>query len=97
MKPVSARFPVSSIRRSGPTRSSISAHSAAVRWSFHRIGGPDHAVLGVEHDEPVHLAGETDARDLAARATPRRAPLDAARHQSSGSCSDQPGRGVESG
>ena len=39
VKPVSARLPVSSISRSRPTRSSISAHSAPVRWSFQRIAG----------------------------------------------------------
>ena len=39
VKPVSARLPVSAIRRSRPTRSSISAHSAAVRPSFQRIAG----------------------------------------------------------
>ena len=39
VKPVSARLPVSRISRSSPTRSSISAHSAAVRWSFQRIAG----------------------------------------------------------
>ena len=39
MKPVSARLPVSAISRSSPTRSSISAHSAPVRWSFQRIAG----------------------------------------------------------
>ena len=39
VKPVSARLPVSWIRRSSPTRSSISAHSAAVRWSFQSSAG----------------------------------------------------------
>src|SRR5215203_2792710 len=39
VKPVSARLPVSAISRSRPIRSSISAHSAAVRWSFQRIAG----------------------------------------------------------
>ena len=39
VKPVSARFPVSSISRSSPIRRSISAHSAPVRWSFQRIAG----------------------------------------------------------
>ena len=39
MKPVSARLPVSETSRSNPTAASISAHSAAVRWSFQRIAG----------------------------------------------------------
>ena len=39
MKPVSARLPVRAISRSSPMRSSISAHSAPVRWSFQRIAG----------------------------------------------------------
>ena len=56
VKPVSARLPVSSISRSRPTRSSISAHSAAVRWSFQRIAGRSARVVRVERDEAVHLA-----------------------------------------
>ena len=39
MKPVSARLPVRAISSASPIRSSISAHSAAVRWSFQRIAG----------------------------------------------------------
>ena len=39
VKPGSARLPVSDSSRSSPIVSSISAHSAAVRWSFHRIAG----------------------------------------------------------
>ena len=47
-----------------PSRSSISAHSAAVRWSFQRIAGRRTRSSLVEDDEPVHLAGEADRRDL---------------------------------
>ena len=54
---------------------------------------PQHAVVVVEHDEPVHLAGEADR----ARSGSRASAACAARHQSSGSCSAQPGCGVESG
>ena len=57
---MSARLPVSSISRSSPTRASISAHSAPVRWSFQRIAGPQHLAVLAEHDEPVHLAREAD-------------------------------------
>ena len=91
MKPASARLPVSSISRSSPTRASISAHSAPVRPSFQRIAGPQHLAVRAEHDEPVHLPREADR----AVGQPRRT-ASAARHQSSGSCSAQPGCGVES-
>ena len=60
MKPASARLPVSSIRRSRPTRASISAHSSPVRPSFQRIAGRSTRSLVVEHDEAVHLAREAD-------------------------------------
>ena len=56
--------------------------------------GPQHAVGRVERDEPVHLAGEADR---GRRGQPRASARSVARHQSSGSCSDQPGCGVESG
>ena len=62
---------------------------------------PHDAAGRVERDEAVHLAGEPDPRDLARRrrSAPGARPSTAcvARHQSSGSCSDQPARGVESG
>ena len=67
MNPVSARLPVSAISRSRPIRSSISAHSAPVRWSFQRIAGRIDVAAGIERDEAVHLAGEPDPRDLARR------------------------------
>ena len=94
MNPVSARLPVSSTSRSNPTRSSISAHSSPVRWSFHRIAG---------------RTGRSDASSVTSPciwpespipATPSVSPSSAcsvARHQSSGFCSDHPGFGVESG
>ena len=96
MKPVSARFPVSSIRRSGPTRSSISTHSAAVRWSFHsragRITRPSASSTTSPCIWPERPMPATERpADTSASAA------EAASHQSSGSCSDQPGRGVESG
>ncbi len=55
--------------------------------------GAQHVLLGVEDDEPVHLARQAD-RPFAAAA---RATSSAARHQSSGSCSAQSGCGRESG
>ena len=54
----------------------------------------EHAVLRVEADQAVHLAGEADSVDVDAEGSER---LSLARSQSSGSCSDQPGCGVESG
>ena len=74
VKPVSARFPVSSISRSRPIRSSISAHSAAVRWSFQRIAGRSTRSERVEQDEPVHLPGQPD-RGGVVRAHRRERPL----------------------
>ncbi len=92
MKPVSARLPVSAISRSRPTSRSISAHSAPVRWSFQRIAGRmtrSSAASATRPciwpDRPIGPSGS-----LARHAC-------VARHQSSGSCSAQPGWGVESG
>ena len=87
VKPVSARFPVSSISRSSPTRR-LDLGALGLRPLVvpeHR--GAQDAVLRVEHDEAVHLPGEADRPFREAlRGTPA-----AARHQSSGSCSAQPG------
>ena len=52
--------PVLAIRSSRPMRSSISAHSAPVRWSFQRIAGRITCSCSSSDDEPVHLAGEAD-------------------------------------
>ena len=96
MKPASARLPVSSISRSRPTRSSISSHCFCVRPSFHRIAGRSGRSFVVERDEAVHLARQPDAE--------RAVGLALVEHLggglppvSSGSCSLQPGRGVDSG
>ena len=94
VKPVSARLPVSSTRRSKPTRSSISAHSAPVRWSFQRIAGR----IGRSAASSVTSPCIWPERPMPA--TPSVRPSSAcsvASHQSSGFCSDQPGRGVDSG
>ena len=92
MNPVSARLPVSSISRSSPTRGfdlRALGRRALVVPEDRRA---QHALVGVEDDEPVHLPREPD-RPFGSRA--RQAC--AARHQSSGSCSAHPGCGVESG
>ncbi len=67
MKPVSARFPVSSIRRSAPTP--LLDLRALDRGALvvPEDRGPDHVACGVEDDEAVHLAGEPDPGHLASR------------------------------
>ena len=88
MKPVSARLPVSSISRSSPTRSSISAHSAAVRWSFQRIAGRSTWSRSSSVTRPCIWP----EKPIDAGSTSRSASAaSVARHQSSGSCSAQPG------
>ncbi len=57
VKPVSAglaTIPISALRP--PARRSISSHSAAVRWSFHKQGPPHDVSLLVEKHRAVHLA-----------------------------------------
>ena len=65
---------------------------------------PQHLAGGIQHDRPMHLPGEPDGVNSrspapgppAAAITSRIAPW-AARHQSSGSCSAQPGWGLRNG
>src|SRR6478752_2671319 len=92
VNPVSARLPVNSINRSRPIRCSISAHSAAVRWSFQRIAGRITRASPSSATRPC-IWPESPTAPSGSRA--RQAW--AARHQSAGSCSAQPGSGVESG
>src|SRR3989440_8937852 len=73
-------------------RSSISAHSAAVRWSFHRIAGRSTRCSASRTTSPCICP---DSPTGPSGNPPRTSS--AARHQSSGSCSDQPGCGRESG
>ena len=96
MKPVSARFPVSAISRSSPTRSSISAHSAAGALVVPEDRRPQHAVGArrARRGRASGRRGRSRRRSSRRRAAASAASL--ARHQSSGSCSAQPGRGVES-
>ena len=96
MKPVSARLPVRAISRStpDPPLDLLALGGGALVVPEDR--GPDHPVALVEGDEPVHLAREADSRGvLGVRRAASAASL--ARHQSSGSCSAQPGAGVASG
>ena len=95
VKPVSARLPVAAISCSSPIRSSISSHSAPRALVVPQDRRPQHLLVGVERDEPVHLARQPDAGHLVGAQLPR-APPASPRHQSSGSCSAQPGFGVES-
>ena len=97
VNPVSARLPVSEISRSSPIVRSISAHSAAVRWSFHRIAGRSTRSSAssatspcIWPESPIPAGGPA-----APRSSPSTRSL--AVHQSSGSCSAHPGCGVESG
>ena len=96
MKPGSARFPVSSIRRSSPMRSSISAHSKAVRWSFQRIAGRITRPVSSSTTRPC-IWPERPIPAISRPADTSASADSAARSQSPGSCSAQPGRGVESG
>ena len=93
MKPVRARLPVSAMRRSSPMRSSISAHSAAVRWSFQRIAGRRTSPRSSRQTRPCIWP---DRPTRPSEAPSRVSAASLARHQSSGSCSAQPGCGVES-
>ena len=95
MKPASARLPVSSIRRARPTRSSISAHSAPVRWSFQRIAGRSTASSAPSATRPCIWPEKPSGSPSFQPSSSRAERL--ACHQSSGSCSAQPGCGVESG
>src|SRR5262245_33818198 len=79
--------------RSRPIRSSISAHSAPVRWSFQRIAGRTTLSWSSRATRPC-IWPERPIPAMSPPSSARAASL--ARHQSSGSCSDQPGRGVES-
>ena len=93
---MSAGFEVSAIRRSAPMRSVI---RDIPRWCAGRTrGGPAaRRAAFVEQRRPVHLTGKpTPAMSPPERPVRARAPRTAspvARHQSSGSCSAQPGRG----
>ena len=77
-------------------RSSISAHSAAVRWSFQRIAGRTTSSAESSATSPCIWperpmpAGSPAARSSSSTAAPPS-------HHSSGSCSAQPGRGVANG
>ena len=94
MNPGSARLPVSSTSREKPTRLLDLGALRAGALVVPEDRRPQHPVGGVEQDEPVHLAGQAD-RPFPADGVERR--LASARHQSSGSCSAQPGCGIESG
>ena len=93
MKPVSARLPVSSISRSRPIALLDLGALGGRALVVPEDRRPQHLSVRVEQDEPVHLPGEPDRPVL--QPAQRRARR--ARHQSSGSCSAQPGCGIESG
>ena len=67
VNPVSASLPVIAISRSGPTAARIASHSAAVRWSFHRIAGRRTRPAASSRTSAVHLAGQPDRVDVRRR------------------------------
>ena len=97
--PVRAGLPATSRSRAAPTRSVIQAHCAAVRWSFHSRAGRRTSSRAPRKTEPcicpVRPSPATASRPTAPATRPRTSC--AAAHQSAGSCSVQPGRGVASG
>ena len=96
VKPVSARLPVREISRSSPTRSSISAHSAAVRPSFQRIAGRTTSSCASSATRPCICPPRPMPAGSPARSRSRASTACDAVHQSCGSCSAHPGRGVAS-
>ena len=103
MKPVRAGLATIRIRASRPpARSSISRHSAAVRWSFQSRAGRITSPPSSRKTEPCiwplrPMPGDVVRLELARRPGPGRTVSTVASHQSSGSCSDQPGRGWSQG
>ena len=94
VKPVSARLPVAAISASSPIRSSISSHSAPVRWSFHRIAGRSTCSSASSATSPCICPDRPMPATSSAPSALER--LLRRRHHSSGSCSAQPGFGVDS-
>ena len=85
------------LRRAARSRRAPRSRRTRRRCAGRSRGSPGGStrVGGVERDEPVHLPARGRSRRRRPRAPP--APRSVARHQSSGSCSDQPGFGVDSG
>ena len=71
MKPGSARLPVREMSRSRPTRSSISGALGPGALVVPEDRRAEHAILCVEADETVHLAGEADSVDVDAEGSER--------------------------
>ena len=98
MKPVSATLPTSRMSSARPKRVSISAHSAAVRWSFQRIAGRSTSCFASSSTRPciwpVRPTAATSAPLAPASASAFRMLAAVPFHHSRGSCSDQSGLGV---
>ena len=97
MNPVSARLPV---QRDQPLEPDGALDLVALGLRALVVPEdrrPEHLVARVQRHQPVHLAAQPDAGGVAGRVGQLRQHGLVARHQSSGSCSDQPGRGVDSG
>ena len=67
MKPVSTGFAVYARTLSLPTLALIAVHLSLAALVAPDERGPDHAARIIEHNQAVHLAGESDAFDVAAR------------------------------
>ena len=103
MKPVRAGLATSRIRASRPPAFCLDLAALGRRALIvPEQGRADHLAGGIEEDRAVHLAAQADAGDVA-RLEPARAQhllrpsCLVASHQSSGCCSDQPGRGWSQG
>ena len=102
MNPVSAGLATIRIRASRPPAAcSISRHSSAVRWSFQSKAGRITSPASSRKTEPCiwplrPMPATSSGRNVPAAST-RPTVSTVAVHQSSGSCSDQPGRGWSQG
>ena len=97
VNPVRASLPVISIRRCRPTVARIASHSAAVRWSFHRIAGrmtsPAASSSTAPCIWPVSPMPSIPAGSWSARSSTCRIAATVPSHHSAGSCSLHSGRG----
>jgi len=98
VNPGRASLPVIAIRRSRPTISRIASHSAAVRWSFHRIAGRRISSRSSSVTRPCIWPVRPTACTVEASASAvwsaDRTAIRVASHQRPGSCSLHKGCGV---
>ena len=98
VSPVTASLPVTSMSCCAPMVRRISSHSAAVRWSFHRIAGrmtaPAASSSTIPCIWPVSPIAATSAPLTPVVARTDRIAVVAPSHHSAGSCSLHSGRGA---